>query len=133
VLIRIGYDIVLRLSNASPVIFLLRIHPSLQPNLAVPEEFQIEPDLPIDYYLDSFGNRCGRLDAPAGSIRFRNHAVVWDSGEPDSLVPEAEPDGVCQTPESALSFLLPSRYCEVDSELMAFAWEKFGRIAPGWG
>jgi transglutaminase-like putative cysteine protease len=35
-------------------------------------------------------------------------------------------------PSAALTFLLPSRYCEVDSQLMAFAWEKFGSIAPGW-
>jgi transglutaminase-like putative cysteine protease len=31
-----------------------------------------------------------------------------------------------------LQFLLPSRYCEVDSELLAFAWQEFGAIAPGW-
>ncbi|MBV9877421.1 MAG: transglutaminase family protein [Verrucomicrobia bacterium] len=131
-LIRTGYDIVLRLFNASPVIFLLRIHPSLHANLVVPEEFQIEPDLPVDYYLDSFGNRCGRLNAPPGSLHLRNHAVVWDSGEPDPLLLDAENEGVCHTPQSALTFLLPSRYCEVDSELMAFAWKKFGRIRPGW-
>jgi hypothetical protein len=59
--------------------------------------------------------------------------VVWDSGEPDPLVPEAEHEGVCHTPQSALFLLLPSRYCEVDSELMAFAWENFGRITSGWG
>jgi transglutaminase-like putative cysteine protease len=35
-------------------------------------------------------------------------------------------------PPAALAFLLSSRYCEVDSELMAFAWERFGPIAPGW-
>jgi transglutaminase-like putative cysteine protease len=39
---------------------------------------------------------------------------------------------VCPMPSAALTFLLPSRYCEVDSQLMAFAWEKFGSIAPGW-
>ena len=98
-----------------------------------PEDFQLEPDVPVDYYLDPFGNRCGRLDAPAGTIRFRNHAVVQDSGEPDLFAPEAKLERVCQMPPAALAFLLPSRYCEVDSELMAFAWEKFGPMAPGWG
>ncbi len=29
-------------------------------------------------------------------------------------------------------FLLPSRYCEVDSELKEWAWQKFGHIAAGW-
>ena len=31
-----------------------------------------------------------------------------------------------------LEFLLPSRYCEVDSELMDFAWRTFGQTKPGW-
>jgi transglutaminase-like putative cysteine protease len=31
-----------------------------------------------------------------------------------------------------LTFLLPSRYCEVDSDLISFAWKKFGPIAPDW-
>lgn len=129
VLIRIGYDIVLRLFHASPVIFLLRLHPSRQSSLMAPEDFQLEPDLPVQYYLDSFGNQCGRLKASADTIHFRNHAVVADSGEPDLLAPDA---GQERMPSAALTFLLPSRYCEVDSELMAFAWEKFGPIAPGW-
>jgi transglutaminase-like putative cysteine protease len=132
VLIRIGYDIVFRLFNASPVIYLLRIHPSRHSTLVVPEDFQLEPDMPVDHYFDSFGNHCGRLNASAGTVHFRNHAVVWDSGEPDLFAPRAEQECVCQTPQTALTFLLPSRYCEVDSELMAFAWERFGSIAPGW-
>jgi transglutaminase-like putative cysteine protease len=130
--IRIGYDIVLRLFSASPVIFLLRLHPSRQSTLMAAEDFQLEPDLPVHYYLDSFGNHCGRLNASAGIVQFRNHAVVWDSGEPDLFAPKAEQELVCQMPPAALTFLLPSRYCEVDSELMAFGWEKFGQIAPGW-
>jgi transglutaminase-like putative cysteine protease len=129
VLIRIGYDIVLRLFYASPVIFLLRLHPSRQSALVMPEDLQLEPDLPVQYYLDSFGNQCGRINASAGTIHFRNHAVVTDSGEPDLCAPEAEQGSM---PSTALTFLLPSRYCEVDSELMAFAWEKFGPIASGW-
>lgn len=132
VLIRIGYEIVLRLFNASPVVFLLRVHPSRRSLLVAPEDFHIEPDLPVQYYRDSFGNHCGRLSAPPARIRFRNHAVVRDSGEPDVFAPEAEEEIVCQMPSAALTFLLPSRYCEVDSDLMSFAWEKFGPIAPGW-
>ena len=128
-LIRIGYDIELRLFQASPVIFLLRLHPSRQSALVVPEDFQLEPNLPVQYYFDSFGNQCGRVNASAGTIHFRNHAVVWDSGKPDLFAPEA---GQERLPSATLTFLLPSRYCEVDSELMAFAWEKFGPIAPGW-
>src|ERR1700749_12757 len=96
VLIRIGYEIVLRLFNASPVVFLLRVHPSRRSLLVAPEDFHIEPDLPVQYYRDSFGNHCGRLSAPPARIRFRNHAVVRDSGEPDVFAPEAEEEIVCR-------------------------------------
>jgi transglutaminase-like putative cysteine protease len=132
VLIRIGYGIVLRLFNAGPVIFLLRIHPSHHSTLLAPEDFQLEPDMPFDQYFDSFGNQCGRLNATAGTVRFRNHAVVQDDGEPDPFAPNANQECVSQTPAAALTFLLPSRYCEVDSELMGFAWKKFASITQGW-
>ncbi|SRR6266446_5473794 len=38
----------------------------------------------------------------------------------------------CLIPTESLSFILPSRYCEVDSELLDFAWKRFGAITPGW-
>jgi transglutaminase-like putative cysteine protease len=131
-LIRIGYDIALRLSNPSPVIFLLRVHPSRESTLAMAEDFQIEPALPGEYYLDGFGNQCGRVVAPAGTIHLRNRALVWDDGEPDLVAPLASEEPVSKLPSATLTFLLPSRYCEVDSELMAFAWQHFGSIDPGW-
>jgi transglutaminase-like putative cysteine protease len=31
-----------------------------------------------------------------------------------------------------LFFVLPSRYCEVDSELLDFAWRTFGETPSGW-
>jgi transglutaminase-like putative cysteine protease len=131
-LIRIGYDIVLRLFRPSPIIFLLRVHPSCQHALVAEEDFRIEPELPIEYYVDAFGNRCGRLSASAATVRFRSRAQVWDNGEPDITAPEAGEVPVRQIPPDGLTFLLPSRYCEVDSELMAFGWQNFGSITPGW-
>jgi transglutaminase-like putative cysteine protease len=35
-------------------------------------------------------------------------------------------------PVETLPFLLPSRYCEVDSELLQFAWNTFGQVPKGW-
>jgi transglutaminase-like putative cysteine protease len=131
-LIRIGYDIELRLFDPSPIIFLLRVHPSCQHALVAEEDFRIEPELPIEYYLDAFGNRCGRLSPSAPTVRLRSHALVRDSGEPDIVAPEASQVPVSQIPPDGLTFLLPSRYCEVDSQLMAFAWQNFGSITPGW-
>ena len=36
-----------------------------------------------------------------------------------------------ELPFSTLQVLLPSRYCEVDSELLGFAWNHFGNVAQG--
>ena len=131
-LIRIGYDIALGLPNPSTIIFLLRLHPSRVSRLVGAENFRIEPESEVEDYLDAFGNRCGRVNAPAGIIRFLNHAIVRDSGEPDAYAPEAEESGLGEIPTDTLSFVLPSRYCEVDSELLDFAWKRFAAITPGW-
>ena len=131
-LIRIGYDIALRLPNPTAIVFLLRVHSSRESTLVGAENFRIEPELEVGGYLDAFGNRCGRVNAPAGTIRFLNHAIVRDSGEPDGYAPEAEESGLGEIPTDTLSFVLPSRYCEVDSELLDFAWKRFAAITPGW-
>jgi transglutaminase-like putative cysteine protease len=39
---------------------------------------------------------------------------------------------VRELPVHLLGLLLPSRYCEVDSELMSFAWSHFQQTRPGW-
>jgi transglutaminase-like putative cysteine protease len=131
-LIRIGYDIALRLSNPTAVIYVLRLHPSRNGDLLEPENFRVEPDLPIEEYTDVFGNVCGRVNCPAGVIRFLNDATVRDSGQLDAYVPDALQHDVRDLPVETLAFLLPSRYCEVDSELLNFAWQTFGNTPPGW-
>jgi transglutaminase-like putative cysteine protease len=131
-LIRIGYDIALGLPNPTAIVFLLRVHSSRESRLVEGENFRIEPELEVEDYLDAFGNRCGRVNAPAGTIRFLNHAIILDSGEPDAYAPELEESGLGEIPTDTLSFVLPSRYCEVDSELLDFAWKRFAAITPGW-
>jgi transglutaminase-like putative cysteine protease len=48
------------------------------------------------------------------------------------LVPQARQEEVFKLPADAMVYLLPSRYCESDSELASFAWEKFGPTQTGW-
>jgi transglutaminase-like putative cysteine protease len=131
-LIKIGYDISLNLSVPTAVVFVLRVHPTRARDLLKPENFRTEPALPVEEYFDRFGNHCGRVNPPAGIIRFLNDAVIWDSGEPDTFAPGAEQLDVQQMPVETLDFVLPSRYCEVDSELLDFAWQTFGKTPLGW-
>ena len=133
-LIRIGYDIELSVATPMALIYLLRVHPSRSHDLVAPETVQLSDGLVGEEYFDSFGNHCGRVNVPAGveTVRIRNDALIRDSGVLDELDPGARQSDPTELPVSTLQFLLPSRYCEVDSELLPFAWEQFGRVAPGW-
>ena len=118
-LIRIGYDIELGVTAPMTLVYLLRVHPSRAADLVAPEALSISPALPVQEYVDAFGNRCARLRVPQGveSVRLRNRALVRDSGLPDPVVPDARQLDPGELPVETLPFLLPSRYCEVDSEL----------------
>ena len=131
-LIQIGYDIAIRLFDSATIVFLLRAHPSEKATLLTGDRPRIEPGFAVEYFCDSFGNRCGRINAPATTVSLRTAAIVWNSGKPDTYAPEAEALNPGALPASSLIFLLPSRYCEVDSELMEFAWTRFARFTPGW-
>jgi len=131
-LIKIGYDIALDLAFPTAVVFVLRVHPTRAGDLLRPEDFRTEPPLPVEEYFARFGNHCGRVNPPAGVIRFLNNAIIRDSGEPDTFAPGAAQLDVQQMPVETLNFIIPSRYCEVDSELLDFAWQTFGTTPLGW-
>jgi transglutaminase-like putative cysteine protease len=130
-LIRIGYDIAFELTNATPIVAMLYVHPCRRGDLVTPETVTLEPDVPIHTYTDSFGNICGRVLAPAGTVRFLLDARIRDSGLPDPEAPEAEQFPIEDLPDETLRFLLPSRYCEVD-KLNDIAWKLFGATSSGW-
>jgi hypothetical protein len=124
-LIRIGYGIALNYSFPTAVIDLLHVHPSRRSDLLAPERFTTDPELPVEEYYDRFGNHRGRVLAPPGRLSFINEAVIRDSGQLDVYAPDAIQLEASEIPTDLLEFLLPSRYCEVDSELTDFAWRNF--------
>jgi transglutaminase-like putative cysteine protease len=132
VLIRIGYDISLNLSVNSAVLFALFVHPSREHDLLAPENFRVEPFVPVEIFHDMFGNKLGRIAANAGSVRFISSATVRDSGLPDEYAPYAVQHEIQNLPTATLEYLLPSRYCDSDSHLLNFAWNKFGNVPKGW-
>jgi transglutaminase-like putative cysteine protease len=111
---------------------MLSVHPSRTASLRGPEHLEVQPYVPFSQYLDVNGNRCSRALVPAGHVRFSNDAVVEDCGLPDLQSWNASQSAVQDLPQDVLRFLLASRYCEVDSELNQFAWNRFGQITPGW-
>jgi transglutaminase-like putative cysteine protease len=130
-LIRVGYEIIFSTSKPVPMLLLLSTHPSRSGHLRQPDCLTIEPICPREVILDSFGNWCTRVVAPAGRVRFFNDTVVEDFGEPDAVCPGAVQHAVEDLPADTLPYLLASRYCEVD-RLCEVAWQLFGGKRPGW-
>jgi transglutaminase-like putative cysteine protease len=129
--IRVGYDLVYECPSPTPMMLMISVRPERTPDLITPQIIATEPFVPIREYVDTFGNVCTRLLAPAGAIRIFADFVVADSGLPDPVVPDAIQHDVDALPDDALLFLLASRYCETD-RLADEAWRLFGAIAPGW-
>jgi transglutaminase-like putative cysteine protease len=133
--IEIGFDISLSMATPNAVIFMLNVHPERAHDLLSGDQIVVEPGLEMTSYVDAFGNHCGRVNVPAGvpAVRLRNAAVVRDSGLPDVADWHAIQHEPQNLPDHTLRFLLPSRYCEVDSALLNFAWNQFGSTPLGWG
>jgi transglutaminase-like putative cysteine protease len=129
--IKVGFEISYEAAAPTPMVMMLSIHPSRHADIIGRETITAEPDVPIGYYRDSFGNICGRLLAPAGGITLRGHAVVQDSGLPDAIDLDAQQMPIEQLPDDLLLYLMASRYCETD-KLTDVAWSLFGNTQPGW-
>lgn len=130
-LLKIGYNIVIESPAPVPMHLMLYTHPSRVGDLKKPDQIRLEPGIPIEEYIDHFGNRCGRIVAPKGQLRLWNDTIVEDSGQPDIINPQAIQHKIQDLPSQTLQYLLGSRYCEVD-QLNDIAWKLFGNIAPGW-
>jgi transglutaminase-like putative cysteine protease len=128
--VRIGYDIVVSQQAPTPLVALLSVRPEVAPRLIVPDSLQTEPFVPLRHYQDAFGNVCTRLVAPAGSLRLWAEGRLTADETPEPLPHTALQYPIEALPDDILSFLLPSRYCEVDA-LSEFAWKTFGHTAPG--
>jgi transglutaminase-like putative cysteine protease len=130
-MLRLGYEIQFEIPAPVAIVALLNVHPSRAADLRAPDEVQVEPLLPIETFLDSFGNRCTRFLAPKGALRLRNETLIHDSGQADPIATDAREVPVQQLPIDVLRYLYNSRYCEVDRFSM-IAVELFGSVKPGW-
>lgn len=125
----VGADIVVEAERECPIVAMLRPASGMAQWLSS-ETYVFDPWVPAREYVDGFGNLCQRMTVPAGTMRIRVEATVeterelaFASGAP--YVP------VDALPDSALVYLLPSRYCPSD-RLVSRAWELAGSSAPGF-
>ena len=126
--IQVGYELVFRCPQPTPMIVTLSVHYSRVSDLIKADHLVLAPSVPVTAYRDSFGNWCSRIVAPSGQIRLSSDAVVSDTGNPDVVAPWLEQRPVEASPEETLLFLLGSRYCETDL-LSETAWQLFGAAA----
>ncbi len=130
-ILRVGYDMQFEMAAPVTMVALLQVHPSRIADLRAPDEVNAEPAVPIESFIDSFGNRCSRFVAPKGALRLSNSTLIYDSGAADLVSYDAREIPVQELPPDVLRYLYNSRYCEVDRFSM-IAVELFGAMRPGW-
>jgi transglutaminase-like putative cysteine protease len=134
--IRYGFDIDVSCAQELPIIALLDVHPEMRPDITVEQPFSAVGNadagiaLPVETYVDRFGNICRRFTAPAGGARLTCQGILHHHGFPEEMPIDQAARDPSQLPADTLQFLLPSRYCETE-KLLSFAWNLFGAVKPG--
>ena len=131
-LIRYGYEIAVNCPQPTPMVCLLSVNEDRKADIRVAEKVFTTPIIPTTTYIDTFGNRCRRLVAPAGDFAIWGDATIEDNGEIDPANFAAREVPVADLPDDCLLYLMGSRYCETD-KLSQTAWDLFGQTPPGWG
>ena len=126
-----GYELVYRCSQATPMLLMLHTHSSRAGDLILPDRMTTDPVVPLRSYRDGAGNMCTRIVAPVERIQITADGIMYDSGVPEPVAPNAVEHPVASLPDETLVYLLGSRYCETEN-LMETAWNLFGATAPGW-
>ena len=129
--IRIGYELAFEVPRPTPMQLMLYVHPDQAGALRHPEKIVVEPAVPVEDFIDEFGNRAARILAPAGPVRIRYDNVIDDSGSPDVPFKGLRLTPVHEMPAECWRFLLASRYCEVD-RMVEIAWDLFGGTSESW-
>jgi transglutaminase-like putative cysteine protease len=58
------------------MVLMLYTHPSRAASLREADQVHVEPGVPVEEFVDPFGNRCGRLVAPPGKLRLWNMTLI---------------------------------------------------------
>ncbi|MDB5408292.1 MAG: transglutaminase-like enzyme predicted cysteine protease [Rhodospirillales bacterium] len=114
-----------------PTVFIFNIEAAMTPEQIVRNEtLSGLPGDPAERFVTTEpGNRCLRIQAPAGNLRIDYDADVETADFTDGIENVAEiPAGL--VPPEVLTYLSPSRYCQSD-RLARFADQQFGGLAPG--
>lgn len=129
--IRIGYEMTIETGQDTTLIGLTTPEPARHRDYVFPEDYRTTPPVPVQSYVDRFGNICRRMVAPAGTFTMFNDITINDPGTQDEADFMATEWPVEALPTEVLGYLTASRYVETDL-VSNDAWNLFGNIAPGW-
>ncbi|MCM2404297.1 transglutaminase family protein [Rhizobium sp. S153] len=129
--IRAGFHIEYECENETPMLLVLKVHPSRQSDLRTEQTLTFNRAIPVRDYVDVYGNTCTRILAPPGTTTISTEFELCDSGLPDLVPEQAAQLTIQDLPDDVLVFLLGSRYCETD-RLADFAWMRFCQTPLGW-
>lgn len=110
--LEIKCDLSFQIEIATPFILMLRPRSGAQQWVAS-EEYKITPFVDVIEFTDGYGNLCQRLIAAPGkfSVKTRSSVRISDTIDTAPGAPFVE---IQNLPDTVLSYLLPSRYCESD-------------------
>jgi len=110
--LHISCNIKFEISVPTPFILMLRPRSGFQ-QWVEREEYKVNPSIPVFEFTDNYGNLCQRLIAQPGMFSISTSSDVVTSNSIDQAfgAPFIE---IQNLPDSVLSYLLPSRYCESD-------------------
>ena len=94
------------------------------------ESYEFDPFTTAVEDVDGFGNLCQRLVSHTGGFQIRTQTVI-EVADKIAVNPGGPVTAPESLPDSALQFLLPSRYCPADT-LEKFALQTVGNATPGY-
>jgi transglutaminase-like putative cysteine protease len=130
--LRLEYSVGLHYDVYAPTAFVLNVHAAKTAQQRILDE-RVVVDPALDWRVETeptSGNRLLRLVATPGvlDVRYDGTVEVTQHLAPCEDVVAGPIDAL---PAQALSFLLASRYCQVD-QVQALAWREFGDMTPGF-
>ena len=129
--VRIGFEIEIECQQPTPMLLALYPHPSSEGRILGSDCVRAKSGAEPEEFSDAFGNRCGRLLAPAGRTSIWSDCIAEINRTPDRFNWNARQHEVMDLPTETLPYLLSSRYCESD-ELAEEAWPLFEGFPAGW-
>jgi transglutaminase-like putative cysteine protease len=110
--IKTSCNLEFEMANPTPLILMLRPRSGGQQWVAR-EAYTLSPSIEVTEFTDIFGNLCQRMVAPAGDFSIHTSAVLKTADMVDKA-PGAMFVEIQNLPDSVLTYLRPSRYCESD-------------------